>query len=135
MYDGDSFFTLDPAARTGLLTLSAVLAAFAIWGAWRIAGPPSRRVALAVAAWWAFLWLSPQAYYQFYRAVIPDLPRQVVIGRPPGPSGLLRRLAFVEERSLSRHGQGLLGWAMIGAALASRRGAGRDGREVRPGRR
>ncbi|MEO0820358.1 MAG: hypothetical protein AAF074_08025, partial [Pseudomonadota bacterium] len=81
---------------------------------------------LGLALWWAFLWLSPQVYYTYYRAIIPGLPLQVVIRSPPTPGDALGLLTFTGEDSLSAHGRGVLGWGMlVTGGMAGRRAARR----------
>ena len=117
-YGEDSLFTLGPAQVAGVLALSALLAAVALWGV----GRARRRgqvaaLAVAVVLFWAFDWLSPQAYYAYYRAIIDGLPAQWVVGwPPPGLGRVLRLLTFTGPADLSTHGRGLLGWALLARA-------------------
>ncbi|NNK77370.1 MAG: hypothetical protein HKP40_01530 [Litoreibacter sp.] len=71
------------------------------------------RLLLALGLFYLFVWLSPQVYYTYYRFIIDGLPAQVVVKAPPFPSDVILLLAFRSDASLSFHGQGLLGWAMI----------------------
>ncbi|MEO0862868.1 MAG: hypothetical protein AAFY65_19920 [Pseudomonadota bacterium] len=119
MYQEDSFFTLTAAQGAGLLALSFALWALAVWGIWRLQAPRLVRSLAALALFWLFVWLSPQVYYAYYQLIF-DVPAQWVIGRPPGPGALLRLLTFTQEASLSRHGQGLLGWSLIAMAVGRR---------------
>ncbi|GMG81127.1 hypothetical protein LNKW23_03390 [Paralimibaculum aggregatum] len=122
MYAEDSFFTLSASARAGLLALSAGFAGLA--GALARAGLRAAgrrlapRLAVALLVFWGFEWLSPQGYYAYYRAVIPGLPAQWVIGRPPGPGQVAEILGFAGPATLSAHARGLLGWALLLAACA-----------------
>ena len=124
MYAGDSFFTLGWLSGAGLLAVTGGL----VWLTWRLArrlarGGLVRRVAVAAGLFWAFLWLSPQIYYLYYQVIFDDLPWQWVIGWPPGPERVGRLLAFSGAATLSAHGKGALGWALIlGAAWRFRRG-------------
>ena len=120
MYQGDSFFTLSTGGQIGLAVLSGMLVFLAI-GAVRLC---RRKVAARAAApaiglvlWWLFLWLSPQVYYLYYQLIFEDLPWQVVIGWPPGAVRLIELLTFQGNVTLSDHGVGALGWAMILAGL------------------
>lgn len=118
-YTGDSFFTLSPSGQAGLMLLSAALAVAMIALARRLPGPRPVRTLTALAAFAAFVWLSPQVYYTYYRAIIPGLPAQWVI-QTLDPGETIRLLTFRDGTSLSAHGRGVLGWAMIAAALIRR---------------
>ncbi|MEO1551397.1 MAG: hypothetical protein AAFR93_13370 [Pseudomonadota bacterium] len=80
---------------------------------------PLRLCVGAVTAY-GFVWLSPQIYYAYYRAIIPDLPAQWVIFPPPGLGEIWRLATFTDATSLSAHGRGLLIWAMCACALLAR---------------
>ncbi len=110
-YPGDSFLTLGTGGRIGLALLSLALWAAIVALCARVRG----RLALpvAVAVFWAFLWLSPQVYYLYYLTIFEGLPWQVVVGAPPGPGRLLRLLTFMAEPTLSAHGKAVLGWSLI----------------------
>lgn len=111
-YTGDSFFTLTMGERVGLILVTLLLsAAMLAVGRWL------RGVIWAVALIWAFIWLSPQAYYLYYQWIFEGLPWQIVVKTPPSPLDLLRFLTFQAGDTLSAHGQGLLGWLLIGSAL------------------
>ncbi|WGH77409.1 hypothetical protein [Jannaschia ovalis] len=107
-----------------MLAISALLWALALW---LVARAPRgwARLWAALGAFWAFVWLSPQVYYLFYIAHFDGLPWQVVTGPPPAPGRLLRLLAFAQEASLSRHGQGVLGWSLLALAALSWRSPSR----------
>jgi len=128
MYESDSLFTLSGPQIAGVLAVSALLAtalAAALGLLFRRLRSTAARIALAVLALWLFVWLSPQAYYTYYRAVIPGLPAQWVIGVPPGPERIARLLAFSARATLSDHGKGLLGWGLLlwaAAPLVRRQG-------------
>ncbi|MEO1139034.1 MAG: hypothetical protein AAFW87_06220 [Pseudomonadota bacterium] len=79
--------------------------------------PRAARIVLAITVFWAFLWLSPQVYYFYYMLIIDSLPWQIVIKAPPGAGDLVRLMSFSDDASLSAHGQGALGWAMVAAAV------------------
>lgn len=131
MYDGDSFFTLSLWGRAGLLAVSLGLAVLWIFAvrivarAFRFAMPGPLAVALSLVAWavlfFAFVWLSPQGYYAYYRLIIDDLPAQWVIKSPPLPGELWAFLSFSGRHNLSAHSTGVLGWVMLLAALWPRR--------------
>lgn len=118
MYQNDSFFTLNTGGQIGLAVLSAVLALGMLLLTRRLAitRTPARRVAVWALLYFLFVWLSPQLYYTYYRAIIPGLPSQWVI---PWPDVLepLALLTFTAGDSLSAHGRGILGWAMLVMAL------------------
>ncbi|WP_306115165.1 MULTISPECIES: hypothetical protein [unclassified Roseovarius] len=115
MYQEDSFLTLGAWGRVGLVILSLCLAMLMLWVV-RIAGRGrgiALRILLAFLLFWAFLWLSPQIYYLYYLMLFDGLPWQNVVQPPPSPSEVLKVLSFTDEISLSNHGKGVLGWAMI----------------------
>lgn len=118
VYAQDSFFTLTLTGQVGLAALSGLLAALWLWLTRRLARHQRRlvRLTVALALFWAFLWLSPQIYYTYYRLIIDGLPNQIVIGLPPGPGQMLRTLLFLQAPTLSSHSAGLLGWAMLAVA-------------------
>lgn len=123
MYEGDSFFTLTLAGQAGLAVLSLVLTAAMVLLT-LVAAPGRRvwfRVLVAVGLFHAFVWLSPQVYYTYYRAIIPGLPLQWVIGQLPGVEETARLLLFMARDTLSDHGKGVMGWVMLLAALAPTR--------------
>ena len=115
MYESDSFFTLTGSGQVGLACLSLVLAvgmlALTLWLARGRA-----RIMSAFGLFFLFVWLSPQVYYVYYRMIIDGLPQQWVIGAPRWGEAF-GYLTFTGPGSLSAHGQGLLGWLMIGLAL------------------
>ena len=115
MYAQDSFFTLSPAGQAGLAAVSLGLAGLAVWGAFVFARRQRwpLRLAVALIVFWNFLWLSPQIYYIYYWLIIEGLPLQWVLGAPPSPATILRLLTFGADATLSAHGQGVLGWALI----------------------
>lgn len=125
MYDQDSFFDLSLWERIGLLCISATLAVLFILAARVLLRrlPVWARIAGALAMLWIFVWVSPQVYYTYYRMIIPDLPLQWVIWPPPGLVEALQMLIFQGPQNLSAHSQGLLGWALIAAAIFKRRPA------------
>lgn len=125
MYDQDSFFDLSLWERVGLVCISITLAVLFILAARVFLRrlPVWARIAGALTFLWVFVWVSPQIYYTYYRMIIPDLPLQWVIWPPPGPVEALRMLIFQGPQNLSAHSQGLLGWALIIAAVFRRRRA------------
>lgn len=123
IYEGDSFHTLTGAGQIGLALLSLVLSATLLWAGWRVmAGKPiTLRIALALALFFGFVWLSPQVYYTYYMTLFDGLPWQSVIKSPPGIERLLRLLSFQGTQNLSAHSQGVLGWALIVISALSKR--------------
>ncbi|MBM2575427.1 hypothetical protein JQC91_03845 [Jannaschia sp. Os4] len=122
MWAQDSFWTLGGPERAGLVAVALLTAAVAAGLLWPVLRRPwPLRVAAALAVTWLYLWLSPQGFYAYYRAIFDGLPAQWVAGPPPGPLRLVRALTFTEEASLSRLAQGLLGWALLALALRGRR--------------
>ncbi len=121
MYENDSFFTLTASGQAGLAALSLGLSVLVLWALWRGTGGRAwpLRIAIALVAFWLFVWVSPQVYYQYYRLIFDGLPAQWVIWPPRGPWEALRLLTFTKPSNLSAHGQGILGWVMI--VLASLR--------------
>ncbi len=127
MYSQDSFHTLSAFGQVGLLVLSAALSGALIVLVWRLAAGRALmvRLLLALLLWVGFIWLSPQVYYTYYLFLFDGLPLQWV-ARGPQPGALARLLAFSGPATLSAHGAGLLGWAMLGCAAAARRRKCRD---------
>ncbi len=116
MYAGDSFHSLSGAGQGGLAVLSALLALAAVacvLAFFRLSKSPGMRMIFALAAFWAFLWLSPQIYYFYYQIILDDLPLQMVIGQPPAPAVLIDLLLFRGPTTLSGHAKGVLGWQLI----------------------
>jgi hypothetical protein len=119
MYSQDSFFDLSAWGQVGLALISLALFVMmvllarrglrhlSIWG--RFLG--------ALALFWIFVWASPQVYYMYYRMIIPDLPLQWVIWPPKNALIPFEMLFFSYQPSLSAHGQGILGWAILLAAV------------------
>ncbi len=119
MYQQDSFFTLGNAGQAGLALLSLGLALLFI-GAVLYLGRGFKRVArilFALLLFWAFCWLSPQIYYTYYMLIFDGLPLQIVIGTAPSPLETLRILFFLDSATLSAHGQAVMGWVGILAAI------------------
>ncbi|MEO0829303.1 MAG: hypothetical protein AAFY03_02465 [Pseudomonadota bacterium] len=130
-YDGDTFFHLSIGGRWGLAALSLALSGLVFFCMYRLsrAWPRVWRIAAACVVFYAFVWLSPQVYYSYYRLIIDGLPAQVVVNAPPSPLETARLLAFSAAPTLSDHGKGALGWAMLLQAVIgpwSRRDARRD---------
>lgn len=122
-YGEDSFFTLGWGGRIGVLAISVGLAGLCLWASYVFIARLDRvwRVLVALAGFWAFVWLSPQVYYMFYLVIFDGLPLQWV-GKVPSPARILGLMTFSDRPALSEHGQGALGWAMVAAALLRRRG-------------
>ena len=122
-YADDSLFTLTPVQVGGTGALAAALWAATLLLLWGLR--PSNRgvllaVSLALAAllFWLFAWLSPQAFYQWYRVALGGLPQQWVIGAPPSARDLLAQMTFTGADDLSTHGKGVMGWSLLALALA-----------------
>ncbi|MEP2470200.1 MAG: hypothetical protein ABJH45_01360 [Paracoccaceae bacterium] len=119
MYTQDSFFDLSPLGQFGLaclsLTLFALVFAVARVVLWR--RPAWLRVAGALGFFWAFVWLSPQVYYTYYWFLFTDLPVQWVIKPPVSVAKIIELLTFQGRQNLAAHGQALMGWALMGAAV------------------
>ncbi|UWQ18085.1 hypothetical protein [Jannaschia sp. M317] len=118
-YGEDSLWTLTSGQIAGVLALSLAMWAGCLWAVRRARGR-TVRVGVAVLSFAAFVWLSPQIYYLFYWLTFEGLPLQSVLRPPPTPAHLLRLLTFTQEASLSRHGQGGLGWSLLLAAWPAR---------------
>jgi hypothetical protein len=71
------------------------------------------RVAIAVTLFSLFVWLSPQAYYEYYQLILTGLPRQWVIGQPPTFDELLSLVTFTGPQTISDHSKGGLFWGLI----------------------
>lgn len=126
-YEDDDFWTLGLAGRAGLalvsLCLIAALPAGAGWVSRRIA---ARRAdwraraagdaAFKAAACGALLWASPQAFYLFYRAIIPALPPQWVL-RAPDAERALAALAFAPDGRAAAHLAAAVFWGLILQAI------------------
>lgn len=115
MYAEDSFYTLSELARLGLLAVSAFLTLVVVVIA--IAAMRQRRgsvrVAIAVMLFSIFVWISPQAYYEYYQVVLSGLPRQWVIAQPPTFYELFSLVTFTGQQTISAHGLGVLFWGLI----------------------
>ena len=119
MYEGDTFFHLTTQGRIGLIVLSIALSALMVWSYWKISSRFTLVVKLLLAFLflWAFVWLSPQVYYQYYLLLIEGLPAQIVIQKPPSPATVLELASFTAQTSLSNHGKGILFWTLTLAGL------------------
>lgn len=115
MYQEDSFLTLGSWGQVGLVLISLALGLLMLCGVRRVIRRQALvlRLCLALVAFWAFLWLSPQVYYFYYMVLIDGLPWQSVIKAPPGLTDMASLLTFTDEANLSNHSKGLLGWGMI----------------------
>ena len=122
-YPGDSLFTLSPAAIAGVVALSfGLIALFFLvmtWkSVWLAKRAPAGRVVTAgldvlagLALFGLLHALSRQAYYAFYRAIIPDLPDQWVIRLDWDRLAAISRLPA--DASLSQHLSGVTLWAVV----------------------
>ena len=115
MYEADSFFDLTPWCRFGLVCISLVL--FSLTLILPTQALLKRvlwlRLLGSIFAFWLFVWLSPQVYYQYYWLIFPDLPQQLVIWSLPGPGETLSLVFFQGPHNLSAHGKGILAWCLI----------------------
>ncbi len=64
----------------------------------------------------AFVWVSLQVYYTYYRLIFEGLPAQWVIGWPPSLD-ILRLATFTGPAKLSTHSQRALFWLLAGLAF------------------
>ena len=85
MYQNDSFFTLSIPGQIGLAVLTIVLSLVMLLLAYRLGRGRAAwvKVLISVGLFVGFVWLSPQAYYTYYRTIIPSLPLQRVISSLP----------------------------------------------------
>jgi len=115
LYESDSFFTLSLGGQIGLAVLSALLFALMMYVArrWTKGRHIGFRIGIALALFWAFVWLSPQIYYTYYLVIFDGLPLQVVVQRPPSAAKIFGLMCFAEESNLSAHSQGVLCWGMV----------------------
>lgn len=113
--------------RTGLVCLSIALAAGLLLLVRRVVrhSTPSVRALAAAVLFYLFVWLSPQLYYIYYLMIFDDLPDQWVVGPPPAALEIIRLLFFVAQNDLSHHGQGVLAWVLLVAALWPQRNPAR----------
>ncbi len=134
-YKGDSFHTLSASGQVGLLLLSlglAVvltgLAAAKTWYLYRVEGAWTFPTILGFALldglanlllFLLFLWLSPQLYYAYYLILFDDLAWQWIVRAPPGLGVVLEVLEMPRSGSLSDHGLGLLGRALVLLSLTA----------------
>ncbi|PTX58006.1 hypothetical protein C8N43_2682 [Litoreibacter ponti] len=128
MYLEDSFFTLNPPQQVGLIAVSVNLMLISFWVLRRLSRIYSVwvRLPMALALFYLFVWVTPQAYYQYYRLIFLDLPQQLVIKGAPPLSRIVELMTFRAESNLSAHSQGLLGWALVLFAIFWRKPVRRD---------
>lgn len=121
MYSNDSFFSLSTLGSVGLAILSLLLVLGLGWLCWRVMRGRSilTRIAIALVAFVAFVWLSPQIYYTYYMLLFEGLPVQWV-GHWPDVSVLIETVTFQGRATLSDHSKGVLFWALVSLALAPR---------------
>ena len=119
MYADDSFFSLPVIGQYGLAALSLALSIATCWLTWKIGRgrPIWIRLALALLAFWLFIWLSPQIYYHYYMLFFPDLPWQIVVKPPPGPGTVAELMGFQARENLANHSRGILAWLLVVLAL------------------
>lgn len=137
LYEGDGFWALEWETRAGLSALAVftggALALLARAASSGLPGGPIRPllgVCVALAAYWTFLWLSPQLFYTYYGVANPNLPARIVVDpAPPGLEPLVGALSF-EGSGLADHARSGLGWLMLLAAATAPRRAARPGPPV-----
>ena len=127
-YAGDSFFTLTPWPRVGLVVLSAALILALFWlsaaksAALYRAGAKLRVPSLVVLAtdlvasaalMAGAVWLSPQIYYTYYRLLLPDLPSQWVLSGWVAVETLGWQVRLSPDASLADHLVGLTFWSLL----------------------
>lgn len=119
MYAEDSFYTLSRLGQIGLAVLSLILFVAIVIIVYRLTRnmPFFVRPLIALAAFWAFVWLSPQIYYLYYLTLFDGLPLQNVIQPPPSLMKILKLVIFQNDATLSAHSQGGLAWALVATAL------------------
>ncbi|MBA4782582.1 MAG: hypothetical protein H2045_05125 [Rhizobiales bacterium] len=130
-YPKDSFFTLKTSGRLGVLAISstAIMVFFQIltqktgyllhWSDRRDASTLTRLCIFigdcvsGIALFIAGIWVLPQAFYGFYRILIPNLPQQIVIKPSPDFERLADILQLQSDGSLSQHLTGITFYAVI----------------------
>ena len=124
MYSQDSFFDLTPLGQAGLAAVSGVLFLITVFAAWQLLRnrPLWMRPVGSLLLFYLFIWVSPQIYYQYFHLLFEFLPDQWVIFPPPSPVRAVEFLTFTGPQSLSGHGQGILGWALLLVPFLKRRG-------------
>jgi hypothetical protein len=123
MFADDSFFTLTVRGQIGLVLISA-LSSIALLVVTRLATahrPRLFRLGVALCAFYLFVWVSPQMYYQYYRTLFDGLPQHSVISSPPSIWAIADLLRFKGPSTLSNLGLGSLGWALLITALPGNR--------------
>jgi hypothetical protein len=120
MYAEDSFFTLSNPGQIGLIAVSGALTAITLFACWRMTKKRAlfTRMMIGVAAFYAFVWLTPQIYYIYYVFLL-GVPWQIIIQMPPSPLSMVRLLSFSDIGNLSLHSRGLLGWLTLIIVLTS----------------
>lgn len=122
MYAEDTFFNLSPLGQVGLVCVAGSMAM-----AWALLAHAITRnarwwdrAATGLTAFWSYVILSPQVFYWYFRLLF-DIPDQWIV-RWQGPGVIADLLLFRADASLSHHGQGIFGWALIfGLAVLPRR--------------
>lgn len=123
-YQGDSFWTLHPSGRAGVVAIAlvGVVSTFTIIAiksrALRRFGWPTT-VALSVDVLaglliFGFVYsVGPQVFYTFYRIIIPDLPAQWVIDTAFDTTRVLKVARVNADGSMSDHLAGVTLWAIL----------------------
>lgn len=125
-YPTDSFWTLGVGGRLGVIALSAVgISATFLCLAWKTSlilrfrrGPTATAWALIDIAIGLFIFavvfsVSPQAFYSFYRLIIPGLPQQWVIDGLLDQDRLKMIAIVTSGGSLADHLAGVALWATV----------------------
>ncbi|MEH6631889.1 MAG: hypothetical protein V7776_13730 [Halopseudomonas aestusnigri] len=127
-YEGDSFYTLGFLERAGLITLTIALSGLLLFiGTCKShflynlkSTIPFQKLSVplidllgAFGLFYVFIWFSPQVYYSYYLFVFNDLSWQIVIKDGPSLSEIVNLLLLEDQQTLSQHGQGLLGRALL----------------------
>jgi len=119
----DSLFTLDPLPRAGLIALTVAFTCLLLAGV----SLATRRIQTRFGAWIALdlalgaallltvvgLTLSTQIYYEYYLAVLPDLPRQWVISGPFELTRVVEISVYATRDSLAENLRGMVFWAAL----------------------
>ena len=123
MFEGDTYLVLVEDGEVALAVLSGALTFLAVAAVRllrRYVTVPAAVPALGIVSWWVFVWLTPQAYYLLYMALIEGLEFRWVIGWPPGPDRLFALLTFRAHATGLDVALGVVGWVMCLVALPRR---------------
>lgn len=125
-YPNDSFWTLNWYGRIGVVAISLVgcMLIFSVIAAktrviFRVKSQATNTawllidLALGLALFAVVYSVSPQAFYSFYRLIIPGLPQQWVIDGWLNPDRLAQVAQLLPGGSLSDHLAGIMLWAIV----------------------